>query len=185
MLPFDSFSRILMSYSIYTRRGDHGASLLPGKGRLSKCNPIFQALGDLDELNTHLGCIEQWSARESTQWVIMRISAYIATEKVDHLQDLDIETRKLEHEIDMWEEEVDIPKRFILPQSQTHVARAVCRRAERSIISCGIVETSVLAYMNRLSDYLFVLASVQHIRKINKTWVGYLMSLLGFKNIMT
>ena len=131
---------------IYTRTGDGGKTSLVGGTRVSKTDIRLEAYGTVDELNSFLGLL------------------------VTRLKDEAEQVAKVEAEIDRLDSLVPPLKAFVLPGGDEgaalcHVCRTVCRRAERRILSLAQeapVSAELLAYMNRLSDYLFVLS-----RKIN------------------
>jgi cob(I)alamin adenosyltransferase len=165
-----------MAYKIYTKHGDEGNTSLFGGKKLSKSDLRIEAYGTLDELNSYLGlvialCENQELGHEllHIQRTLFRVGTILATnpEKPQLIPEFNIdEITMLEKSID--EKELILPelKNFILPSgslliAHTHVARTVCRRAERRITQLESIETQhkkVLIYINRLSDYLFVLA---------------------------
>jgi cob(I)alamin adenosyltransferase len=173
--------------TIYTRDGDGGVGELLFGGRVPKCDPRMVALGDVDELNSHLGLLIAHLPREtaefeaelrSVQGELMAISGRLAVAVPrSPLLGEDVSedpVRALERRIDAMSSELDGQTGFVLPgghvaAAQAHVARTVCRRCERSIVALGrqqsfILPDDVLApvvvYLNRLSDYLFVLAGL-------------------------
>lgn len=137
---------------IYTKTGDKGKTGLYNKKRVPKDSPIVEALGSIDELNAVLGTIKLPQLTE-IQKDLMLINASVAGYKTE-IPDV----QKLEKEIDRMEKTLPKLKNFILPQGRLHFARAVCRRAERALIKCKINNVKCKIYLNRLSDYLFVLA---------------------------
>lgn len=168
---------------VYTKRGDTGKTSLIGGRRVSKCDSRLEAYGTVDELNANLGVLvslikdkKDKSFLFKIQCELFTIGAYLATDfqdedkacKAHGITDEDI--RKIEVAID--EIDVNLPKLkyFVIPGGLTasavaHVCRTVCRRAERQIVAIKedipLID-DLLVYMNRLSDYLFVLS-----RKIN------------------
>lgn len=137
-----------MTGKIYTKKGDFGETGLLGGKRVPKSDPLVEALGTIDELNAILGTLGLREL-ERIQREIMQINAYIAGFKTK------IPSEKyLEKSIDKMQKELPELKNFILPKGPFHLARAVCRRAERQAVSAGFK----IKYLNRLSDYLFVLA---------------------------
>jgi len=169
-----------MPKRLYTRRGDSGWTTLADGTIVAKTDARIEAAGELDELNAHLGAliadIESDSDRaflELIQTKIFAIGAVITGCKAGAMRriaDADIDT--LEHEIDRIDHTLQPTNSFIMPRGnrQTalcHVCRTVCRRAERRLWAIDDIENEAkkeLAYINRLSDYLFVLA-----RKANLT----------------
>ena len=169
---------------IYTRTGDAGGTALFGGIRVSKNDPRVAAYGDVDELNACLGAVRAQSELpgditdilERIQKDLFAVGARLAdpAEKVSGrvakvaVSDADIQ--RLEDWIDRFETELPPLRRFILPGGNRagallHLSRTVCRRAERAIVSLGSdrVDAHLLAYVNRLSDLLFVLArAVNH-----------------------
>jgi cob(I)alamin adenosyltransferase len=169
---------------IYTRTGDAGSTALYGGTRVLKDDPRVAAYGEVDELNACLGTAraeaempgEIAAMLEHIQKDLFAIGARLAdpaekiAERVTKAAVTDADVLRLEGWIDRFEAELPPLRRFILPGgssagAQLHLARTVCRRAERSVVSLGAanVEAPLLAYVNRLSDLLFVLArAVNH-----------------------
>jgi cob(I)alamin adenosyltransferase len=169
---------------IYTRTGDAGETALFDGSRVSKADPRVDAYGHIDELNAVLGQaraagldaeLDGWIER--LQRDLFALGAQLAdpasriaprvTKAVIGPQD----TARLETWIDQAESELAPLRRFVLPAgapagAALHLARTVCRRAERHIVSLGVdaVDTELLAYVNRLSDLLFVLARLANAR---------------------
>jgi cob(I)alamin adenosyltransferase len=161
---------------IYTKTGDAGTTSLFGGERVLKSHYRIDAYGTVDELNSFVGLLRDQSVNQSRQEILIEvqnklftIGAILATEpgnekvKVPQLQEADVQA--LEKAIDAMDANLPPIKNFVLPgghQSVSfgHVARTVCRRAERLIIGLNAqekVQPLVIQYMNRLSDYLFVL----------------------------
>jgi cob(I)alamin adenosyltransferase len=170
---------------IYTRRGDAGETDLLGSGRVPKDHPRVAAYGDVDELNAVLGTAAAGTAHadlralvESVQRELFSLGAYLATPEARHREaggfraPDDVEVAGLEARIDTFEGELSALERFVLPggtpaAAAFHVARTVCRRAERTVVALGRLEPvdpGALRYLNRLSDLLFVLARVENRR---------------------
>lgn len=168
---------------IYTRTGDAGGTALFGGTRVSKADPRVAAYGDVDELNACLGVVRARGETpgdvdvliEQLQRDLFAIGARLATTKPRRHDDTktavtDADVLRLEQWIDRFDADLPPLRRFILPGGSSagallHLARTVCRRAERSIVALGAeqVEAQLLAYVNRLSDLLFVLArAVNH-----------------------
>lgn len=157
---------------IYTKTGDKGTTSLADGSRVSKASARVMAYGDIDELISHLGILRSRVSPElplrRIQAQLMNVSAQLATEKdCPRLKPVDsAETAFLESEIDRMTAALPAQKTFLLPAgpfeaAECHVARTVCRRCERSVVAIGeLRESDRLAqvYLNRLSDYLFVLA---------------------------
>jgi cob(I)alamin adenosyltransferase len=170
---------------IYTRTGDKGDTGLFGGGRVSKTHPRVEAYGDVDELNAAIGLARAIELMPRVDEVLVplqrdlfSIGALLATpdrEKMKrHLEKASIDERRiseLEHAIDDGDRELEPLKSFIVPggtpkAAALHVARTVCRRAERRVIALGEEEIPpiVVVYLNRLSDLLFTLARVANRR---------------------
>jgi len=166
---------------IYTRTGDDGETGLFGGTRVRKDDPRVEAYGTVDELNAALGVVRaEWAQTPSSpraideflarvQHELFSIGAELATPQADqHGTDLvqDADVAQLEAVIDGWEAELRPLREFILPggtpvAAQLHLARCVCRRAERLIVRLAAEQPlrgEVVRYVNRLSDALFVLA---------------------------
>lgn len=163
---------------IYTRTGDKGTTSLVGGQRVSKADRRIESYGTIDELNSFIGLLmtaiddaEDEQFLLFIQHKLFTIGSYLATDQ--STTELKIESQvtqesieKIEHEIDRIDEKLPKMKNFVLPggyrsASLAHVCRTVCRRAERRIYSLAEqaeVEDPVLIFINRLSDYLFVLA---------------------------
>lgn len=168
-----------MAFRIYTRTGDKGTTALIGGTRVGKDSLRIEAYGTVDELNAYLGVVlAQLSDNELITWIreiqdrLFTIGSSLATDpskdtkmKLPDLHAEDI--LYLEKGIDAMEEELPPLRSFILPggnmaAASAHVARCVCRRAERICVHMvnndEFVAETVLQYLNRLSDYLFVLS---------------------------
>lgn len=158
---------------IYTKTGDNGTTSLVGGERVSKSHPRVEAYGDVDELISFLGLIisdtpEVEQSLRRIQISLMNVSAIFAsTGEKSKLKPFDVsEISFLEKETDKMTEKMPAQTAFILPGSPRssalcHVARCVCRRAERHAVAVAdrSSEDSVaIQYLNRLSDYLFTLA---------------------------
>ncbi len=164
---------------IYTRTGDQGDTGLIGGGRVRKSIPRVAAYGTVDELNATLGLAlaelnenPHAQALVRIQNALFSLGAELATVapragSEHRIALLDAtETSWLEAEIDRLTDGLPPLKHFILPggtraAASLHLARTVCRRAERTIVTLAATEPvrgEILAYVNRLSDYLFVLA---------------------------
>ena len=169
---------------IYTRTGDQGETGLFDGTRVSKADPRVAAYGDVDELNAWLGLARvslsdpQLSGMvEQIQRDLFALGARLAdpahriADRVTKALVTEGDSARLEEWIDTLEQELPPLRRFILAGGSPagaafHVARTVCRRAERSIVSLGpeAADPDVIVYVNRLSDLLFVLARVANTR---------------------
>lgn len=168
----------MSSHKIYTRTGDNGQTSLIGGTRVLKFHPRIEVYGTIDELNSYIGLIRDQEIGSHFRDVLLEIQDRLFTAesiialdpgakttiKLPELHDSDITL--LEKEIDQMNEVLPELKSFILPGghpivSYCHIARCVCRRAERHTIRLAQsqpVEEKVIRYLNRLSDFLFVLA---------------------------
>jgi cob(I)alamin adenosyltransferase len=165
---------------IYTRTGDHGQTSLFGGARVAKNDTRIEAYGTVDELSSFIGVARAASLPTSVdarlqdvQNDLFEIGAHLASPGTSRFSGVDLaRIETLEHAIDAMEHELEPLKTFILPggvlaAAQLHVARTVCRRAERLVVALGdeSPETiSTIAYLNRLSDYLFVAARFANAR---------------------
>ena len=171
---------------IYTKTGDQGDTGLFGGGRVSKTHPRVEAYGDVDELNAAIGLarsIEMMPRIDEVLVPLQRdlfaIGALLATPdrakmktRLEKASIDDSRIAELEHAIDEGDRELEPLKSFIVPggtpkAAALHVARTVCRRAERRVIAIAPSEEIppiVVVYLNRLSDLLFTLARVANRR---------------------
>jgi cob(I)alamin adenosyltransferase len=175
---------------IYTRSGDAGETALFDGTRVSKADPRVAAYGDIDELSAALGVAraagldgELDAAIVQIQRDLHAVAARLAdpgariAARVEKARLTDEDVARLEQLIDGFEAELPALRHFLLaggsrPGAALHLARAVCRRAERHIAGLGPQEAPpvVLAYVNRLSDLLFVLARlVNHRSGVRET----------------
>jgi cob(I)alamin adenosyltransferase len=173
-----------MTQRIYTKTGDQGKTGLFGGGRVSKANRRVAAYGELDELNAVLGWVITQTNHDALierltvlQSDLFSIGAHLATpdgaRSHVHLPALPLaRVTEMENWIDDAEQILPELKSFILPGGSAgaaalHIARGVCRRAERAIVDVAAHETidaNILVYLNRLSDLLFVLARAENAR---------------------
>jgi cob(I)alamin adenosyltransferase len=171
---------------IYTKTGDAGTTGLFGGGRVGKDHPRVEAYGDVDELNAALGLARAAEVMPRIDEVLVpvqrdlfAIGALLATpdrEKMrQHLEKArldDDRIAQLEGAIDEADKELDLLRAFVLPggtpkAAALHVARTVCRRAERRVVRLQADEEIpqvVVVYLNRLSDLLFTLARLANKR---------------------
>lgn len=168
-----------MASKIYTRTGDKGTTSLIGGTKVPKSHLRIESYGTVDELNSWIGVVSDHVSDATTKQTLREIQDRLFTigsslavdpEKEPKLRIPDLHESDvifLEKEIDRMNESLPEMKAFILPGgapavSFAHVARCVCRRAERICVALQAadaeVESLVLKYLNRLSDYLFVLA---------------------------
>lgn len=168
---------------IYTKKGDKGSTSLYRGGVTSKASLRIAAIGEVDELNCHIGMIitlikdvQTSDLLQHVQNELFDIGADLATIRQAEKVSTSPNTFKpsseirLEEEIDRLDGKLDPLKNFILPggvasAAAVHLARSVCRRAERAVVAAGEesdVNPTVLIYLNRLSDFLFMLARYQN-----------------------
>ncbi|MCX6266556.1 MAG: cob(I)yrinic acid a,c-diamide adenosyltransferase [Bacteroidetes bacterium] len=164
-------------FKIYTKGGDRGETSLLGGTRVSKSHERVEAYGNIDELNSFIGLIRDQDIDIHYKGVLLHIQENLFVAEALIARDPEKQTRNLpqlseddilmlENEIDVMNEQLPPLTNFILPGGHTvvsfcHVARTVCRRAERSLIrmnQISPVEDIIIQLLNRLSDYLFVLA---------------------------
>ena len=174
---------------VYTRRGDSGQTDLIGGIRTSKADLRIEAYGTIDELSSHLGLLAALLSKAATSgeaWCtpireeiigiqnnLFNVSTHLATDQSQtplypSARLPEGETEKMEQAIDTMNAQLKEPQGFILPggtvmAAQAHVCRTVCRRAERHIAALAETATvgpEIAQYVNRLSDYLFVLAKI-------------------------
>jgi cob(I)alamin adenosyltransferase len=185
---------------VYTRTGDEGSTALFGGGRVPKDHHRVEAYGEVDELNAVLGLVivplEEGGATEMVdrlrlvQEDLFSIGSHLATPTqreggrgTAHLPPLPTErVEQMERWIDEAEERLEPLKNFILPggsetAARLHVARTVCRRAERrvrTLLDSAEVPGAVLVYLNRLSDYLFTAARFANhtAGRADVPWIG-------------
>lgn len=164
---------------IYTKTGDQGSTSLFGGKRVSKADLRIDTYGTVDELNSWIGVLRDQSVNQLRKEILVEIQdrlftigSILATEpentkvKIPSLAESDIEL--LENKMDAMDAVLPPMRFFVLPGGNAsvsfgHVARTVCRRAERLIIALSEtekVDPLVIKYMNRLSDYLFVLCRI-------------------------
>ncbi|WP_088008158.1 cob(I)yrinic acid a,c-diamide adenosyltransferase [Indiicoccus explosivorum] len=170
---------------IYTKTGDRGTTSLVYGSRVPKNDPLVEAYGTCDEANSVIGAAlaqltdspfegkdELLKTFHEIQTALFHVGAELATPKGKEVKwKLTAEdTKKLEEWIDLYDEKLEPLKNFILPGGHPagaglHVARTVVRRAERAAAAIGEdVQPEVLAYLNRLSDFLFVAARFVNLR---------------------
>ena len=168
-----------MATKIYTKTGDAGKTSLIGGTKVPKSHIRIESYGTVDELNSYIGLVNDQVTDEPSRQMLkaiqdrlFTIGASLACDpereplmKIPDLKETDVQL--LETEIDRMNQELPVMKHFILPGghvavSTAHIARCVCRRAERICVqmkeAAMFIEPVVIKYLNRLSDYLFVLA---------------------------
>jgi len=177
-----------MSFKIYTKTGDKGSTSLIGGVRVPKSHIRIESYGTVDELNSYMGMVRDLAnSTLINDWIheiqdrLFTIGSVLATNpdkevkmKLPDLHEADVIF--LEQKIDEMNESLPEMRSFILPggnlaASTTHVARCVCRRAERICVAMQqdneVVPELIVQYLNRLSDFLFVLARyISHINGV-------------------
>lgn len=169
---------------VYTKTGDTGTTALFGGTRVPKHHIRIESYGTVDELNSHIGLIRDQHINVLYKNVLIEVQdrlftvgAILATPpekeilkngqpRLQNLGIVESDIEFLENEIDTMEEALPPMTHFVLPGGHTtvsycHIARCVCRRAERLAVHLNDIESTdalVIKYLNRLSDYLFVLA---------------------------
>ena len=169
---------------VYTKTGDTGTTALFGGTRVPKHHIRIESYGTVDELNSHIGLIRDQEINSHYKDVLIEVQdrlftvgAILATppeketlkngeKRLQNLGILETDIEYLEKEIDAMEDSLPQMTHFVLPGGHTtvsycHIARCVCRRAERLAVHLNDIEPTdelVIKYLNRLSDYLFVLA---------------------------
>jgi cob(I)alamin adenosyltransferase len=169
---------------IYTKTGDAGETSLFGGRRISKANIRIESYGVVDELNAQLGVVLLYSTDKEIGARLREIQAELFNLGADLATPLDVqsdyvirmtsaEVQRLEDDIDRFSQELPPLKSFILPGGTEsaaflHLARTICRRAERAVVRLADVEAinpTALIYLNRLSDWLFVAARLVNHRQ--------------------
>lgn len=168
-----------MAFKIYTKTGDKGKTSLIGGTKVEKSHIRIEAYGTVDELNSHVGFSHDQISDEHNRTILIEVQDRLFTIgsalacdpekepklKIPDLKETDIQL--LENEIDRMTDQIPPMTAFILPVGHTtvsalHIARCVCRRAERCCVRMqqeGLEVTPlIIIYLNRLSDYLFVLS---------------------------
>lgn len=166
-----------MAFKVYTKTGDKGETSLLGGTRLPKHHIRIEAYGTVDELNSHIGLVRDQAIDAHSKEVLIEIQDRLFTlgsllaadpkknkMKLPEVKEEDV--TYLEKEIDKMDEVLPEMKHFVLPGGNTtvsfcHIARCVCRRAERATLKLSEneeVHPIIVKYLNRLSDYLFVLS---------------------------
>lgn len=174
-----ALNNITMAIKIYTKTGDTGKTSLIGGTKVPKSHIRIESYGTIDELNSFIGLVSDSINLEHSKNILKKIQDRLFTigsslacdpDKEPHMKIPDLKEADiifLEKEIDNMNEELPPMKNFVLPGgdiavSTAHIARCVCRRAERVCVNMQqqdmFVEPLVIKYLNRLSDYLFVLS---------------------------
>ncbi len=181
-----------MENKIYTKTGDNGTSGLLGGTRVSKTDPRLEAYGTIDELNSWIGLISTTVTDARVKKVLPEIQktlftcgSILATDTSKNMSKPPVTinstiTSTLEKEIDRMQNTLPPLSNFILPggsitASHCHIARTVCRRAERRVVALNNfveIESQLVVFINRLSDYLFALSRFINFKSGNSetTW---------------
>jgi cob(I)alamin adenosyltransferase len=162
---------------IYTKTGDKGLTGLIGGTRVAKSHLRIETYGTVDELNSYIGLVRDQMVNAGRQQILVEIQDRLftigaslasdpekSTRLLPDLSEMDVE--RLERQMDAMDDELPELRQFVLPGghpsvSHCHVARCICRRAERLVIRLSEeswVDGMIVKYLNRLSDYLFVLS---------------------------
>lgn len=157
---------------IYTKTGDDGSTQLGNGERVSKCSDIIDICGCLDELNAFLGLAKNYISPQNPihksiqkkQVFLMQLNAKIALASPKETIKIIDDLAELERDIDTINPKLEPLQDFVIPGENKssaflHVARTICRRAERAVVKINKNNDSeICAYLNRLSDWLFVVA---------------------------
>jgi cob(I)alamin adenosyltransferase len=180
-----------LAIKIYTKTGDKGHTSLIGGTRIPKFDIRIEAYGTVDELNSNIGLVRDQEIDENSKIILIEIQdrlftigSLLAADPVKNkmvlpqISEADIEL--LEKEIDAMNEHLPEMKSFVLPGGHStisfcHLARCVCRRAERCVLKLNEeqpVDELIYKYLNRLSDYLFVLSRkfTQDLKAVETPW---------------
>lgn len=166
-----------MAFKIYTKTGDKGQTSLIGGTRIPKFDIRIEAYGTVDELNSTIGLVRDQQIDDHSKNILIEIQDRLFTigsllavdssdSKMNLPQIFEADVELLEKEIDQMNDKLPEMKSFVLPGGHTtvsfcHIARCVCRRAERCVLKLNEkepVNELIYKYLNRLSDYLFVLS---------------------------
>ena len=182
--------KLIMATKIYTKTGDKGKTSLIGGTKVPKSDIRIESYGTVDELNSFIGLVSDQIPAAALKIILKEVQDRLFTigsslacdpdkeplMKIPDLKEEDIVL--LENEMDKMNEVLPLMKNFILPGghvavSTAHIARCICRRAERLCVRVmetgGFIDPLVIKYLNRLSDYLFVLARYAgHIFKVEE-----------------
>lgn len=177
---------------VYTKKGDQGTTGLIGGTRILKSSLRIEAYGTVDELNSHIGLLRDLAEEEELTAQLLEIQdrlftlgSHLAADPVKSKMKLpDISSEdvgNLEKWMDKMDEELDPMRFFVLPGGHTtvsfsHIARCVCRRAERIVVDLNQsepIDPVIMKYLNRLSDYIFVLSRklTKDLNADEKPWV--------------
>ena len=156
---------------VTTKKGDDGSTSMGDGSRVSKTDPLIIAIGEIDELNSWIGLLSSLIELRKEKFFLIEVQnnlfdlgGILTTKSSASLKKINI--NKLENETKKFNSVLPELENFVLPtgskeSSFIHISRAVCRRAERSLVKVAKtepVDSSCIIYLNRLSDFLFVLA---------------------------
>lgn len=162
-----------MASKVYTKKGDKGKTLVLGtRVRVPKYHPRIEAVGSIDELNSYVGMVRSFDFSDDVEKVLERIQNDLFTigaklaDVRNNNDKINIDVTILENSMDTMSKSLEPLKNFILPTGNhticyCHLSRTVCRRAERNLVKLSetdYVDADILGYINRLSDYFFVVA---------------------------
>jgi cob(I)alamin adenosyltransferase len=180
-----------LAFKIYTKTGDKGQTSLIGGTRIPKFDIRIEAYGTVDELNSNIGLVRDQEIDENSKSILIEIQDRLFTigsllaadpkkNKMTLPQIAESDIELLEKEIDLMNDQLPEMKFFVLPGGHStisfcHLARCVCRRAERCVLRLNEeqpVNELIYKYLNRLSDYLFVLARkfTQDLKALETPW---------------
>lgn len=175
-----------MSNKVYTKKGDDGTTSLLSGRRVSKTIQEIKAVGSLDELNSFVGLLRSEifdvnGVFEIIQWNLFNAGSMIINDNNIQLTEITFDDLKLlEESMDKMNEELPELKNFILPKGSksvatAHICRTIARRTEIEVLECKVLDNfeklhPISVYLNRLSDYFFVLARyIAHKEEIKET----------------
>lgn len=175
-----------MSNKVYTKKGDDGTTSLLSGRRVSKTIQEIKAVGSLDELNSFIGLLRSEildinGIFEIIQWNLFNAGSMIINDNNIQLTEITLNDLKLlEDSMDKMNEELPELKNFILPKGSksvatAHICRTIARRTEIEVLDCKVLDNfeklhPITMYLNRLSDYFFVLARyIAHKEEVKET----------------
>jgi cob(I)alamin adenosyltransferase len=175
-----------MANKVYTKKGDDGTTSLLSGRRVPKTIQEIKAVGSLDELNSFIGLLRSeildvHGIFETIQWNLFNAGSTIINDNETELTEVTQEdVKSLEHAMDEMNKELPELKNFILPKgsravSTAHICRTIARRTEIEVLECKILDNfiklhPISIYLNRLSDYFFVLARyIAHKEEVKET----------------
>jgi cob(I)alamin adenosyltransferase len=175
-----------MANKVYTKKGDDGTTSLLSGRRVSKTIQEIRAVGSLDELNSFVGLLRSEildvnGIFEIIQWNLFNAGSMIINDNNTDLTEVtDEDIKSLEESMDIMNKELPELKNFILPKgsravSTAHICRTIARRTEIEVLECKVLDNfiklhPISKYLNRLSDYFFVLARfIAHKEEVKET----------------